>query len=451
MSFITATQSNWFLIGPIAWVGHLMNWIFEGLNYIGLPNIGLAIILFTFVIKALMFPLSVKQQKYSKLQSVMSPELKAVQAKYKGKSDTASAQAMQAETKEIYAKYGTSATGGCLQTLIQMPILFALYQVIYHMPGYITKLREYFDGIVIALQNIAGYETNEALITLFNANKLQKDATLAESQYIVDMMYKFTPDKWNEFLNIFNNTELNTAYAASVDKINSVNNFLGINLTMTPMQQLWPGIFIPILAGALQWLSSWLMQRGNGTQKNADDQQQNMMKSMNIMFPILSVVMCFMFNAGLGLYWVASSGIQVLIQLVVNAYMDKVDLNEMVEKNIEKMNVKRAKKGLPPKKVSDMSVTVRNLEEEREEEERKKKELAEKAQQSSSYYESSSRGKPGSLASKVYMVEQYDERQRELKSGKKPKSEKPKEEKPKETEAPEENGQKAETDGESQQ
>ena len=176
-----------------------------------------------------------------------------------------------------------------------------------------------------------------------------------------------------------------------------------------------------------------------------------MTKSMNIMFPILSVVMCFMFNAGLGLYWVASSGIQVLIQLLVNRYMDRVDLNEMVEKNIEKMNVKRAKKGLPPKKVTDMSVTVRNLEEEREEEEKKKKELAEKAQQSSSYYESSSRGKPGSLASKVYMVEQYDERQRELKSGKKPKSEKPKEEKPKETEAPEENGQKAETDGESQQ
>ena len=424
MSFIVATQSNWFLIGPIAWVlGHLMNWIFEGLNYIGLPNIGLAIIIFTLIIKALMIPLSIRQQKYSKLQSVMAPELQKVQAKYKGKSDNASVMAQQQETREIYAKYGTSATGGCLQTLLQMPILFALYQVIYHMPGYITKLREYFEGVAITLQNIAGYETNEALQTLFTNNSiLRKQATLAETPYIVDMMYNFTPDEWTEFLNIFNNTELTAAYTSVADKINSVNNFLGINLTMTPMQQLWPAIFIPILAGGLQWLSSWLMQKGNGTTKRkSDDQQQNMMNTMNIMFPILSVVMTFMFSAGLGLYWVASSGIQVIIQLIVNRYMDRVDLNEMVAKNIEKLNVKRARKGLPPKKVTNVTASVRNLEEEREEEERQKQEIAEKAKEASNYYESTRRGKPGSLASKVYMVEQYDERQRELKSGKKQK------------------------------
>ncbi|MBR6322934.1 MAG: YidC/Oxa1 family membrane protein insertase, partial [Lachnospiraceae bacterium] len=174
--------------------------------------------------------------------------------------------------------------------------------------------------------------------------------------------------------------------------------------------------------GGLQWLSSYLMQKGNGTKKSGNqDQQQGMMNTMNIMFPILSVVMCFMFSAGLGLYWVASSGIQVIIQLIVNRYMDRVDLNEMVAKNIEKMNIKRAKKGLPPKKVTNVTTAVRNLEEEREEEEEKKKQIAERAKAASNYYENSSRGKPGSLASKVYMVEQYEERQRELKSGKKPK------------------------------
>lgn len=427
MSFLTATQSNWFLIGPIAWVlGHLMNWIFEGLNFIGLPNIGLAIILFTLIIKALMIPLSIRQQKYSKLQSIIQPEIKKVQEKYKDKKDSASAMAMQRETKEVYAKYGTSATGGCVQTLLQMPILFALYQVIYHMPGYITKLKEYFAGVAAALQNIDGYAVNEALLTLFNSNRIQrKNATLEEADHIIDMMYNFNPEEWQTFLGIFNNSELTNAYTSVADKINSVNTFLGINLTMTPMQQLWPAIFIPILAGGLQWLSSWLMQRGNGKKSNSQDQQQSMMNTMNIMFPILSVVMCFMFSAGLGLYWVASSGIQVIIQLIVNRYMDKVDLNEMVAKNIEKMNVKRAKKGLPPKKVTNVTASVRNLEEEREEEEQKKKLLAERAKESSDYYQSSSRGKPGSLASKVYMVEQYEERQRELKSGKK--SAKPKE------------------------
>ena len=430
MNFLVATQSNWFLIGPIAWVlGHLMNWIFEGLNFIGLPNIGLAIILFTLIIKALMIPLSIRQQKYSKLQSVMAPELQKVQAKYKGKTDNASVMAQQQETREVYAKYGTSATGGCIQTLLQMPILFALYQVIYHMPGYITKLRDYFEGVAVTLQGITGYADNTALQELFSANSImRKQATLTETPYIIDMMYNFTPEEWQTFLNIFNNSQLTDSYTAVADKINGVNTFLGINLTMTPMQQLWPAIFIPILAGGLQWLSSWLMQKGNGTKKsNTQDQQQSMMNTMNIMFPILSVVMTFMFSAGLGLYWVASSGIQVIIQLIVNRYMDKVDLNEMVAKNIEKLNARRAKKGLPPRKVTNVTTTVKNLEEEREEEERKQKLLAERAKESSDYYQSSSRGKPGSLASKVYMVEQYEERQRELKSGKKTKTEKPKE------------------------
>ena len=422
MNFLTATQSTWFLIGPIAWVlGHLMNWIFEFLNLIGLPNIGVAIILFTLVIKALMIPLSIRQQKYSKLQAIIQPEVKKIQDKYKDKRDNASVMAMQQETKEVYAKYGTSATGGCLQTLLQMPILFALYQVIYHMPGYITKLKEYFQSIALTLQKIPNYATNPDLLALFDANKIQrKNATLENTDHIIDMMYNFNPEEWKTFHNIFpDHPELYEAYSAVSDKIDRVNMFLGINLTMTPMQQLWPAIFIPILAGGLQWLSSYLMQKGNGTQKKGQDQQQSMMNTMNIMFPILSVVMTFMFSAGLGLYWVASSGIQVIIQLIVNRYMDKVDLNDMVAKNIEKLNVKRAKKGLPPKKVTDVTMSVRNLEEEREEEERKKKELAERAKESSNYYQSSSRGKPGSLASKVYMVEQYEERQRELKSGKK--------------------------------
>ena len=77
MEFLSATQSNWFLIGWIAkLLGYVMNWIFEFINLIGLPNIGLAVILFTIVIKALLIPMSIKQQKSSRLQAIMQPELK---------------------------------------------------------------------------------------------------------------------------------------------------------------------------------------------------------------------------------------------------------------------------------------------------------------------------------------------------------------------------------------
>lgn len=425
MSFITATQSNWFLIGPIAKVlGYLMNWIFMGISAIGLPNIGLAIILFTLVIKALMIPLSIKQQKFSKLQAVMQPELTRIQNKYKGKTDNASLMAQQEETKEVYAKYGTSATGGCLQSLIQMPVLFALYQVIYKMPGYITELKGYYLPIANALKNISGYDSNEELMKMVVANGVKKTdlIKLAEPDhlnYIIDMMYNFTREEWQTFLNIFNNADMTAAYNNAAASIDKANYFLGIDLTMTPMQQLWPAIFIPLLAGGLQWLSTKLMEMGNktGVKKNKD-QQQDMMKSMNIMFPIMSVVFCFMFSAGLGVYWVASSGIQVIIQLIVNKYMDKVDLNEMVKKNVEKMNEKRVKKGLPEKKVANITSEVHNLEEEAQKEKRIEESLAEKAKASTEYYASRSTARKGSLAEKAGMVLQYEERQKELKSGK---------------------------------
>lgn len=91
MEFLTATQSTWFLIGWIAWpLGKVMDWIFEFINLIGIPNVGIAIILFTVVIKAILIPLSIKQQKSAKLQSIMGPEIQAVQDKYKGKTDNAS-------------------------------------------------------------------------------------------------------------------------------------------------------------------------------------------------------------------------------------------------------------------------------------------------------------------------------------------------------------------------
>ena len=393
MGFITATTSKWFLIGPIATVlGYIMNWIYEALNAIGLPNIGLAIIIFTLVIKVLMIPLSIKQQKYSKLQSIMAPQIKKITEKYKGKTDNASVLAQQKETKELYEQYGTSPTGGCLQTLIQMPILFALYQVIYHLPGYIVKLREYYSGIAKVLMGIKDYAANETLLQLAQQNTITatKALTVADKlgmeENVIDMMYNFTQQEWTEaFLPIFNNPQLTSAYEAVVDKINAANNFLGIDLTMTPMQQLWPAIFIPILAGGLQWLSSKLMQDSMGTGQSSNDQGSSMMKTMNYMFPLMSVVFCFMFNCGIGLYWVASSGIQVIIQLIVNAYMNKVDLNEMVAKNIEKLNKKRAKKGLPPKKVTNVSNLMTSLDEMQKQEEEKKQELAEQTKAASAY------------------------------------------------------------------
>ena len=226
MHLFTSTVSKWFLIGWISvLLGYIMNWIFEGLNLVGLPNIGLAIIIFTFVVKALMIPLSIRQQKYSKLQVIMQPELQLIQEKYKGKSDAASIQAQQQETREVYAKFGTSPTGGCLQMLIQMPILFALYQVIYHLPGHITRLGNYYRGVVEKLMAIPGYETNEAFLAMVKSSGLRNPDVTSDLS-LIDVLYKFTSEKWTQFLDIFKNSSLSEAYAEVADKIRSANVFL---------------------------------------------------------------------------------------------------------------------------------------------------------------------------------------------------------------------------------
>ena len=108
MYSVILTQNDGVILGPIAkLLGIIMNGIFIMLDKIGIPNIGLAIILFTIVIYLILMPLTIRQQKFSKLSAKMNPEIQAIQAKYKGKKDNESMMRMNEETKAVYAKYGT--------------------------------------------------------------------------------------------------------------------------------------------------------------------------------------------------------------------------------------------------------------------------------------------------------------------------------------------------------
>ena len=415
MDFLSLTQSNWFLVGPVAKVlGVVMNGIYEFLDMFGIASIGLAIILFTIIIKALMLPLSIKQQKFTKLNSIMAPELQQVQKKY-ANLDKSSPKynemllKQNEEMKEVYAKYGTSPTGGCVQMLIQMPILFALYQVIYKIPGYIAKVRAFYEPIVEALQNIPTYMDNADFVTLAQQNGINA-AGLSDSNKLIDLLYNFDKTEWAKFTEIFPN--LNEYVAKALPSIEKANYFLGMDLATAPAQQLWPGVLIPILAGLTQWLSSKMMQTDNGSNKNSDDTMGSTMKTMNIMMPLMSVFFCFTFSSGIGVYWIASSVVMILIQMIVNKYMERIDINQMVEKNIEKANVKRVKKGQKPLKAKAV-MNVRTIEEERELEEKKEAELKERVtkqvEKSTEYY-STTQKKKGKLASKAGMVQQYNEK-----------------------------------------
>lgn len=146
------------ILGPIATLlGYILNGIYEFLSLFHIQNVALVIVLFTFIVRGLMIPLTIKQQKFSKLSAKMNPELTAINAKYKGKKDDVSVRKMQAETQAVYLKYGANPTSGCLPLLIQLPIMFALYQVIYRIPAYVQDINVWYKNIGEAILNNGSY------------------------------------------------------------------------------------------------------------------------------------------------------------------------------------------------------------------------------------------------------------------------------------------------------
>ena len=402
------------ILGPIATVlGYVMDILFRFTSSFGVFNVGLCIILFTIVMKTLMIPLTIKQQKTTKLMSVMNPEIQAIQKKYKGKSDQESMQRQNVEIQAVYEKYGTSMTGGCLPLLIQMPILLALYRVIYNIPAYVPSVRVYFDNVVTPLMGQADYAQKLQEITNIATacgGKLDKfDFTNANR--LVDMLYKFSTAQWGELQALF--PVISDVIGQNAAVVERMNTFLSLNMAEAPG---WVPSFawiIPVLAAVSQWFSTKLMS-GNqpSTSADAENPMAQSMKTMTTTMPLFSAFICITMPAGLGIYWIAASVVTIIQQLIVNAYMDKVNIDDMIAKNLEKVNKKRAKQGLPPAKVTQnatASLKAIKAEEEKEKaaEEVKKEKIAKQIEESSKYYNTNA--KPGSLASKAAMVQKYNE------------------------------------------
>lgn len=400
------------ILGPIATVlGYIMDILFRFTSQFGIFNIGLCIILFTIVTKTLMIPLTIKQQKSTKMMSVMNPEIQAIQKKYKGKKDNESMQRQNVEIQAVYEKYGTSMTSGCLPLLIQMPILFALYRVIYNIPAYVPSVRVYFDNVVTPLMSQPGYA--EKLTSITDISKATMGAVdkfdFTSADKLVDMLYKFSTLQWSEMQAMF--PSISTIITDNASMIEKMNSFLGLNMAEAPGWMPSIAWLIPVLAAVTQWISTKLMS-GNQPKVEGDNPAAQSMQMMTTTMPLFSAFICITMPAGLGLYWIVTSVVQIIQQLLINSYMEKVDIDEMVKKNMEKVNKKRAKKGLPPAKITqNANVSLKSIKEEEEKvkvsEENKKVKIAKQIEESSKLYNSDP--KPGSLASKAAMVQKYNE------------------------------------------
>lgn len=405
------------IIEPIAsLLGKVLDVLFVGINAIGLGNIAIAIILFTLLVKLLMLPLTAKQSKMMKLNSIIGPEVRAIQKKYKDKKGDQNAMLkMQEETKAVYAKYGTSQMGGCVQMLIQFPILLALYRVFQRIPMYVTSLKALFINILgdggNGIMSAADY--SDFMSNTFNTGTLAKIDWSNVNDAVV-AMNSFTTEQWNLLKEHF--TSYASVIADNQTKITEMNTFLGINVSQVPTLALNIAILIPILSGVTQYISVRVSQ-GKSNQDDSDNPAAASMKMMNIFMPIMSAFIAFSVPAGLGLYWIATAVIQTIIQICINRYYDKLGVDEIVRRNVEQRNKKRAKKGLPPEKIAKNATTstkkidsetksqerIDKLQQKKEQNDKKVKEILE----ATNYYKSA---KPGSLAEKAGMVAKYNEK-----------------------------------------
>ena len=486
MSGILLSCADWPIIKQVAdLLGWIMNIIYTIFDKIGIANIGLCIIVLTIIVRVCMIPMSIKQQKTMKLSSLMNPELQAIQKKYANRRDNDSMMAMNEETKAVYAKYGTSPSGGCLPLLIQMPIILALYGVISAIPTHVAPIGDMYDkAAMYAFESMEEYSDMKVLNNLMVNNGVagfEKEETFTktlEAYYNVDASKEQTnidniskilsdyyarqragldtsKDAWEDMTYLKNTakeiadnlknvsdadwekieskdlstfeskivekykTSSDSAYDTLKNKFDDnyngieeihknvidVYSFAGIDLSRTPSQEvsmgIWWALLIPVLSAVLQWIT---MNHSTKTQQTTgvDNPMASSMKMMNVFMPLMSAFFCYSFASGLGLYWVMGSVIQLIQQIVINAYFKNMTADDIIKENIAKLNKKRAKQGLPPQKITSVANTnVKNIK------------VEPKAPVNSSNGQKTSAGvtyKKGGIAAKANMVKDYNEK-----------------------------------------
>ena len=427
-SMILATKSGTPIIGQIAVVmGWIMNAIYKVLDMVGIQNLGLCIIIFSILIYLCMTPLQIKQQKFSKLSAIMQPEIQKIQKKYQGKKDQASMMKMNEETQAVYQKYGVSPTGSCVQLAIQMPILFALYRVIYAIPAYVGRVKEAFFPLVDNIIDTAG--ATELVQNLSNSAMYSKQFTNAgfiagtHSEYvqntIIDCLNKASTADFASISEKF--PSLAADVTNTVSKLEEYNNFLGLNIGNSPsyvLKEAWANgawllvigaIAIPVLSALTQWINVKLMPQQDTSSNNGNDQAAAMassMKTMNMIMPLMSAWFCFTLPSGLGLYWVAGSVVRSIQQIVINKHIDKMNFDDIIKKNSAKSAKKLEKMKEQQEKLNAYaSMNTKNLQ--------KKANISSKtdnSEVSADSYSEVKEAKPGSMMSKANMVRDYNEK-----------------------------------------
>lgn len=424
MTELYLTAYDGAFLGPIAkGLGWIMDKIYVFLSTVcHIDSIALTIIVFTVFIYLCLFPLTYKQQKFSVLTKKMQPELNAIQKKYKNKKDTVSMQAQQEETQMVYDKYGVSPMGSCLQMLVQMPILFALYRVFWNVPAYISSVKDIFTDVVNGIMATDGYAgTMEALYKSAGLKSVafHADATgTAMSNSIIDVLYKLSESGWEALADSFPN--LSDSIATTAANLKDINYMFILNISDTPwnlIKTAWAdkywilliaALLVPIVSYLGQVINMKLMPtvQDTGSGNAQADQMAQQMKTMNTMMPLMTLFIAFTCPVGLVLYWTMGSVVRIVQQYFLNKHFEKINLDDIIEKNKEKAEKKKEKRGIRQAQIYEAAKMNT-----------KSNSMASKANISSDKVEALNKAEEarahaasGSMASKANLVKDFNER-----------------------------------------
>ncbi len=265
-------------------LGYLFRYI-----YLFLQNYGWTLVAFTIITKAILLPLSIKQQKSMAKMQALQPRLQELQKKYQYDQEK-----LNQESMKLYKDNQVNPMGGCLPLLIQFPLLIALYNIIRSPLSYVVQLGKH------------GLPTIEEVHSLLTS--LGSTVQIKDQIGIASEMSRFS----NEF----------AAHFPKVDILNINFSFYGLNLAETPsLSTLSPLLIIPVLAGLTTFLTSWISNKMNGQPSaKTGEGQQNTMQMMTYFFPLMTVFFSFSLPAGLGFYWTLSNIIQIVQQQIMHKF-----------------------------------------------------------------------------------------------------------------------------------
>lgn len=285
--------------------GLLLLWLY---NLVG--NYGIAIFLFALIVKIIMLPFQMKTKKSMMRMAALNPQIQELQKRHEGNPKK-----LREETAKLYKEEKVNPMSGCLWSLIPYPILLALYRAIRFplttMMGVSKDLLAEGGAILNKLTELGFVASGKSTAYL----------QLEQSEFIS-----------NHFAD----------FAGLSDKLVNIDySFLGLNMGSTPKVFFWKdgltwlsiGLFlIPIVSALLSWLQMKLSQKTNPAPATQNAQQATSMKTMNLMMPLISLWIGFSMPAALGMYWIFTSALAIVQELVLNKYYGKLIAAEAAER-----------------------------------------------------------------------------------------------------------------------